>query len=379
MATYSPASLGIKPPSGGFQEGGWYNGRQYFGGTLSDPGVIHPSSSQQGAGQAVSQEVVAQTNPNNVAYVNQQRQQAQLPALNNAPSASTLPGGSYDSSGANAGLSGGIGPIPQASINLPELYNSLTQSSGIRAKQDELSTMEKQYIEATGKINDNPFVSEATRIGKVAKLDELYQKRTANLRGDIATTKADIETQINLQTKQFDINSQQAELAFSHFNSLLQSGGLDSANGDDIAAITRTTGIPSSIIYSAINANKAKNVKTETIKFDDGTNQGFAIVNSQTGEIISKQAVAASEPKKTTGGGSSTSNKQNYSTWAKNDAAKGATLQQMIDNYAQAGGLSIDEIYRIYNSSSPRGVAKETLKDVKAGNYATQKGFKSLG
>ena len=61
MATYSPSQLGITAPSGGFQQGGWYSGRQYWGGTLSDPGVIHPSSNQQGAGKAVSDEVNLQS------------------------------------------------------------------------------------------------------------------------------------------------------------------------------------------------------------------------------------------------------------------------------------------------------------------------------
>jgi hypothetical protein len=58
---YTPEQLGIKPPAGGFQTGGWYQGRQYWNGTFSDPGVIHPWSNQQGAGQAVSQEVKAQS------------------------------------------------------------------------------------------------------------------------------------------------------------------------------------------------------------------------------------------------------------------------------------------------------------------------------
>lgn len=61
MATYSPQQLGIKAPSGGFQTGGWYEGRQYWNGTLSDSGVIHPESNQQGAGQVVSPEVKAQS------------------------------------------------------------------------------------------------------------------------------------------------------------------------------------------------------------------------------------------------------------------------------------------------------------------------------
>lgn len=73
-ATYTPEQLGIKPPPGGFQQGGWYQARQYWDGTLSEPGVIHPSSTQQGAGQPVSKEVVQQTAPENWEYIQQQRQ-----------------------------------------------------------------------------------------------------------------------------------------------------------------------------------------------------------------------------------------------------------------------------------------------------------------
>jgi hypothetical protein len=73
MATYSPKSLGIKAPAGGFQTGGWYSGRQFWGGTLSEPGQIHPSSNQPGAGQAVSKEVIAQTSPANVPYIAQEQ------------------------------------------------------------------------------------------------------------------------------------------------------------------------------------------------------------------------------------------------------------------------------------------------------------------
>lgn len=56
---YTAEQLGIKAPSGGFQTGGWYSGRQYWNGTFSDAGVIHPESNQQGAGSSVSQDVKA--------------------------------------------------------------------------------------------------------------------------------------------------------------------------------------------------------------------------------------------------------------------------------------------------------------------------------
>jgi|SRR5579871_2461738 len=51
------------------QEGGWYDGQQFVGGTLSNSGQINAKSNQQGAGQQVSSQVVAQTNPNNVSFI----------------------------------------------------------------------------------------------------------------------------------------------------------------------------------------------------------------------------------------------------------------------------------------------------------------------
>ena len=50
-----------------------------IGGTFGEPGVIHPSSSQVGAGQAVSKEVIAQTAPQNVAYIEAERAKVGLP------------------------------------------------------------------------------------------------------------------------------------------------------------------------------------------------------------------------------------------------------------------------------------------------------------
>lgn len=79
MAVYTPQQLGIKPPPGGFKQGGWYQGRQYWNGTLSDPGVIHPESNQRGAGQAVSKEVVQQTSQQNWDYLQRLKSQQQSP------------------------------------------------------------------------------------------------------------------------------------------------------------------------------------------------------------------------------------------------------------------------------------------------------------
>jgi hypothetical protein len=287
MAVYTPTSLGIKAPTGGFAQGGWYSGRQYWNGTLSDPGSIHQESNQQGAGQAVSNEVIAQTNPNNVGFIQQEQQKAQANPVQPAP---TVAPTNFSQAG-TTGQSTGAAPVvnPQPSINLPQIYENLYAQSGIKDKEAEYTTMEKSFIEAKGKINDNPFLSEATRVGREAKLQKLFDERTANIRNEIATKKADIEMQLNLQTKQFDINTQQAQLALSQFNSLLEMGALNSASGEDIANITRSTGLSSQMIQAAVQANKVKGYSSSTQTFDDGTNEGFIIYTvDQMGNVVNQ-------------------------------------------------------------------------------------------
>ena len=222
--------------------------------------------------------------------------------------------GGPTSGGSGSGISG---PPAAPSINLPELYEGLYASSGISDIEKQLSDQTKSFNEAVSKINDNPFLSEANRVGRIQKLQTDFNNATAGTRSDIATKKADIETRLQLETKQFDINSQQAQQAFNQFQTLLQSGGLDNATGEDIANMTRATGMSSSIINSAINANKQKNVQTQIISFDDGTNQGFAVINSQTGEIINKQTVTQSKPSASAGAKAPTIGSTQYTAESK--------------------------------------------------------------
>jgi len=294
MATYTPESLKIKAPTTGFQQGGWYNGRQYWGGTLSEPGQIHPASNQQGAGQNVDNAVIAQTNPNNVAYIEAQRAQASANPTTPAQTYSTPNQGlvSTPTQSTGSSMTGGYSSVQTPAINLPDLYSTLYSSSGISDLQKTYSDQEKAFIEAKAKINDNPFLSEASRVGREAKLTTLFNDRTANLKNDIAMRKADVETQMNLQLKQFDINSQQAQNALSQFNTLLSMGALNNASGEDIANITRSTGISSSMIQGAINASKAKNVKTSLKTFTDNNgNVSAVIIDENTGAIVKQTSL----------------------------------------------------------------------------------------
>jgi len=61
-------------PPGGFKQGGWYDGKQYWNGSFSSAGQIHPESSQVGAGKQVSDEVIGATKPSNVSFIKSQIQ-----------------------------------------------------------------------------------------------------------------------------------------------------------------------------------------------------------------------------------------------------------------------------------------------------------------
>lgn len=301
---YTPEQLGIRPPKGGFQQGGWYEGRQYWNGTFSDPGVIHPWSNQIGAGQEVSKEVVQQTNPANWDYLQKLKQQPQpTPVMtvnqsnSNVSYSNTLSG----SMGSTSNISGLLNQIQQPTIDIKGIYENLFNQSGIKDLQDKLSQLEKDYNTQISKINDNPFLSEANRVGRARKLTEDFQREYQRISGEIATKKADIETQLNIQLKQFDINSEQARQAREQLNFLLQSGLLAGATDQDIANITKATGISSEMIKAAIQKQKEENKKTVVKEWDDGVNQGFVVIDSLTGEIINKQIVAASKPSRSGG------------------------------------------------------------------------------
>lgn len=362
-ALYDPSSLGIKAPSGGFQEGGWYSGRQYWGGKLSDPGVINPLSNQQGAGQAVSQEVNAQSaaaqgqTPQQMeAYLqaerNKQAQMAVRPVAN--MNAGGTGGGGSGALG--AGMAGGVGMTPAPTLNLPDLYKSLYEKQGIGALEQALGDKSKSFAEAQLKINDNPFLSESNRVGRVQKLTMDYNNNIKNDQDMLVMKKQDIATQLDLATKQFDINSQAAKQALDQFNSLLQSGALAGASGNDIAAITAATGISSSMVQAAIKAQNEKNVETSISTVDDGTNVYSVVINSKTGEVISKQAISASKPEKTSSGSASQSredDKLQIMNYLRADSQGGMTLSQIFSKYQ--GYLEPDMIYQLYNANSKYG------------------------
>ena len=100
-------------------QGGWYDGQQYWGGSLSAPGQIHAESDQQGAGENVSDEVIAQTAPENVPYIHAKREEYNPPAT---PSVPWTPDKGYAPSGSTAPSGDMVGLGESGVPNLQEEY-----------------------------------------------------------------------------------------------------------------------------------------------------------------------------------------------------------------------------------------------------------------
>lgn len=373
---YTPQQLGIKPPSGGFQTGGWYNGRQYWNGTLSDVNVIHPQSDQQGAGAAVSAEVVAASNPTqnkapgtNEAYL---AKEANKPVP--APAGGSVIPQNFNANfvglGATpAGSGTGIG-VSQPTIDLQKVYDSSFKTpeidnanKAIADVQAEIDKNTKAFDEQMAVINDNPLYGAGTMTGKAAKLKDKYnadiqrlQNKQALAADNLAKLKADAEVKVNIATKQYDINNQAYKDQLNLFTSLLEKGALTGASGSDIASYAIATGIPASMISNIVEKQKKDEIKPTVINStDDNGNVTVAIIDQMTGTVLSKTNLGKIDKSKSS---TTTATKQQYFDMAKQDARSGATLQQMMQIYG--GYLSPNEVYALYNANSKFGPAKES-------------------
>ncbi len=349
------------------QQGAWYDGQQFWDNSLSTPGQINVKSNQQGAGQDVSAEVIKATNPaqglapgTNEAFLAKKRQEP-----GGQPTPTGLPaqsGFSGSSSGQDVSGAGSI-PAPAPAIDLQGQFKSLFESSGIGLKEEELAGKNRAFTEAKAELGDNPFLSEASRVGREAKLEKLFNERTANLRDEIATKRADVETQLNLQLKQFDINSEVARQGLDKLNTLLSLGALSGASGEDIANLTRSTGISSDMIRSAIKASTAKDANTQVVTATDNAGRvTVTVIDKDTGAIVNKSDLGAIGKARVATADDNKINEQEVKLGLVEDVRSGQGVRDVFGIYS--GLLDSDEILRIYNSNSPHGPAKESAQEL---------------
>lgn len=252
-------------------------------------------------------------------------------------------------------------------FNTPEINEANLKVSAVDAK---ILERQKARDEQVGIINDNPFYSEATRVGKINQLNEKYNADVTTLQNEkalaadvVAKKKADAEIKVNLALKQYDINNQAYKDQLNLFNSLLSSGGLTNATGTDIANYALATGIPTSMIEGILDKQKQEAIKTQLItSTDDNGNVTITAVDANTGSIINKTSLG-NVGSGSGGGGGGLGGKNLQSL--KKDVAGWMNLAQLAQKYV--GVFSKDEVLQVYNTfhaNDAWGAAKESSEEL---------------
>lgn len=219
---------------------------------------------------------------------------------------------------------GGLGSVnvSKPTINLSDVYTKALTDSGVQQYQSEADAIQGNIDQrrqaltiATTGINDNPFYSEATRVGRVSKLNDIAQQDIGNFvnqqsvaQNKVSTAKADAQVKLNIATQQYNIESQDYQQQVQTFNNLLTSGGLNGLDPAEYGNIAQIIGIPVSAVKSVIEQSKAKSdVPPQIMTVDDGVNQKVVALDSK-GNIVNESvlgpSVKAINAPATTGGGS---------------------------------------------------------------------------
>ena len=183
---------GVTAPAGGFQQGGWYEGRQYWGGTLSPKGVINSQSNQQGAGQAVSPEVNAQS-----AQAQGKTPQQFDAYLNGKPTSSN---------------------------------STIPVSSGSGSAQSILDTFQSGATGALSNINTEATQSDAQILAQVKS--QLQPKTAQPPPPNLAQTEASLQVSTGLQASQAQLTNINSQIAAVNSALEAQKANAESQGGD---------------------------------------------------------------------------------------------------------------------------------------------------
>jgi hypothetical protein len=356
MATYTAQQLGIRAPAGGFRELGWYSGRQFVGGTFGEVNQIHPRSPQQGAGQPVSAEVRAQSAAQQGVSPQQfdeyLRKQGATPQQSPPQGTVTqqlpqqLPQASAPAFSAPRS--------PVAGMSEDEIINKYYNTPEAQRLQEERAKTEAERDRAISEIQNNPWFSEATTVGRISQINADAERKLTRVNNELARIQADAQIRYRIADDLYTKNRQAYQDTLAQFNNLLQLGAFNNASGQDIAQWASATGISTSAIQSMAKTQRTKNLKVDTYEDNTGV---YTIAFDQEGNIVNKQFIGAGKPR-----GEKPPTRADYVEALKRDARAGATLSQIYSIYL--GYLDANEILNLYNASSRYGPAKESYEQL---------------
>jgi len=106
---------------------------------------------------------------------------------------------------------------------MPGTSSGASSGSGGGGSNAEVSALEKQLLDkqtaldvATKNLNDNPWYSEATRVGKLAKLNNIAQLEIGNIQNALSQKKQDFQQAFSNQMATQQFSAQQQQQAFSN-------------------------------------------------------------------------------------------------------------------------------------------------------------------
>lgn len=207
----------------------------------------------------------------------------------------------------------GFGGGDQSSIDLQSVYDQYINSDEIKSLESELEQRRRARDEAKGDINDNPFYAEATRVGKIAKLEERAGDDIRTLEATLADRRAEAQTRLNIELQQYNINDRQYQNNLNRLNTLLSSGAIKAASSSDIAELSVATGLSPDMIRSMQDTVGKADVNPHVVTSTDNSgNVTISIVDLNSGEMIANRSLGAVGKASTSSGGSGSFNTSEY-------------------------------------------------------------------
>ncbi len=200
-------------------------------------------------------------------------------------STSTQPGGTGSVlPGGSSGVPAGQGGQPGA-IDLTSIYNNALNDPALTSIEAELNAKKSARDAALADVNDNPFYTEATRVGKQAKVNAASTNEINTLQGRLDAGKAEAQIKVNLATQQYNIQNQQYQQNLQKLQTLISTGGILNATSADLAQIAVATGFTPTEIKSIQDKARSDQVKPQVMTDSSGN---VTLFDGATGKVIAK-------------------------------------------------------------------------------------------
>lgn len=292
--------------------------------------------------------------------------------------------------------------LPQApTIDLAGEYKSLYDSLGlsgykeqIQAKQQEILALRGETDKAVSLINENPWASAANRTGRIAKLEDQFNRKASVINAEAALiqqqyadARGELDTQMNLKSQQFNIDTANFERSLTQLNSLLDMGALDNASIESLESMASQVGMSSGMIQSMVNAQKQAKINPTMLQHtDDYGNVTVTLIDANTGNVIKKESLGKVDASRLTptsiSGGGASSGSSTAAGLDANQSAKldGAILSIVADidsNYGTVNGVVVKQDQEYDGRAADNLLSKQEYEKALNESYikAKQQGY----